>query len=167
MYSKGRNSRTNVNLSRSITDRKLYSQCDSKFGPHVNSSNGIIKSTSSSAHTGKSVEPLTGKPCVTLLDSNPQIISINCINKCITCVSNCSFVCTNGSNSNDYGLIPLQPHRRLVDHGYNHSLDMGYLGMHELLCKSGIPNCIGPQLKIPTDLNIPLWESLLQGNRDH
>ena len=70
-------------------------------------------------------------------------------------------------NSNDYGFIPLQPLRRLVDHGYNHSLDMGYLGMHELLCNSGIPNCIGPQLKIPTDLNIPLWDSLLQDDRDH
>ena len=71
-------------------------------------------------------------------------------------VSNCSFVCTNSSKSDYYGFIPLQPLRRLVDLGLNHGFGMGYLGMHQLLCKSDIPNCINPQLNIPTDLNILL-----------
>ena len=97
LNSNGRISRTSVNFSSSIKDGKSHSQCDTKFGPHFVNSNGIIKSTSSSVHTGKSVEPLTAKPCVTLLDSNPLNSSINCINKCKFCVSNCSFACTNGS----------------------------------------------------------------------
>ena len=64
---------------------------------------------------------------------------------CVTCVpANCSVVCTNGSNFDDYGFIPSNP---LVDLGLNHGFEMGYLGMHQLLCKSGIPNCINPPIK--------------------
>ena len=79
----------------------------------------------------------------------------------------CPFDSTNGSTSSDYGFIPLQPLCRLFDNGSNHGLSMGYLGMHQLLCEFDTPNCISHQLRIPTDLNIPLWDSILNGHRDH
>ena len=44
---------------------------------------------------------------------------------------------------------------------------MGDVDLHKLLCHTGIPNWIDSQFEIPTDLNIPLWEKLLHGNRDH
>ena len=79
LYSKERISRTNVNHSYNIMDRKSYAQCDTKFGPIVNSRSGIVKIISNDAHTGKSVEPLTGKPSVTLIDFNPENVNVNCI----------------------------------------------------------------------------------------
>lgn len=44
---------------------------------------------------------------------------------------------------------------------------MGYLDMHANLCNSNTPNCLFPQMNIPTNLNIPLWENLLHKYRDH
>ena len=44
---------------------------------------------------------------------------------------------------------------------------MGYVDLHKQFSYSRIPNCVGSQYSIPTDLNIPLWEELLKGNRDH
>ena len=44
---------------------------------------------------------------------------------------------------------------------------MGYVDLHKQFGHSRIPNCVGSQYSIPTDLNIPLWEELLTGNRDH
>ena len=106
LNSNGRISRTNVNFSSSIKDGKSHSQCDTKLGPQAINSNRIIKSTSSSAHTGKSVELFTAKPCITLLDSNPLNTSINCINKCRFCAANYSFAGTKGSNSNNWAHSP-------------------------------------------------------------
>ena len=39
--------------------------------------------------------------------------------------------------------------------------------MHQLLCQEGKPNCTHSQILIPSDLNIPLWEKVLCGFRDH
>lgn len=72
----------------------------------------------------------------------------------------CIFDSTNGMNSKHYRFIPLQLLNRFSD-GANQGLTMEYLGMHQLLCGSDT------QLSIPTDLNIPLWESLYNGHRDH
>ena len=38
--------------------------------------------------------------------------------------------------------------------------------MNQLLCHTGVPNCIGKQIP-QSDLNIPLWEQALHNNRDH
>ena len=44
---------------------------------------------------------------------------------------------------------------------------MGYVDMHQLLCHTGVLNCIGQQIPIQSDLNIPLWEQALHDSRDH
>lgn len=64
-------------------------------------------------------------------------------------------------------VIHFEPLREFYDKGGNHCYDMGSLGTHQLLYKSGIPIYIWAQLNILTDLNIPLWETLLHGDRDH
>ena len=38
--------------------------------------------------------------------------------------------------------------------------------MHQLLCHTGVPNCIDKQIPIQSDLNIPLWEQALHNSRD-
>ena len=83
------------------------------------------------------------------------------------CKSQCKYDSTNGMNFGDYGFIPLQPIGKIIDKGFNIGLKMGYVDLHKLLIHKGIPNCIDSQILIPTDLNIPLWEKLLHGNRDH
>ena len=156
----GRNSRTHGSYSDSLEDGNRCAIGATDFRP-VNVLSGEFVEVN-----GQSVEVPPGWPRISHTEVNTDNFNVESI--CTTCATaNCAFACTNGSNSNDYGFIPLQPLRRLVDHGFNHNLNMGYLGMHELLCKSVTQNCISPQIRIPTDLNIPLWESLLQGNRDH
>ena len=124
--------------------------------------NNLHTNSSSVARTGHTCKfPVEVPPeiqCVPQIDNNVSQLDVNCINNgtnkssdfalnipytCITCATaNCSFVCTNGSNSDDYGFIPLHPIRRFVDLGPNHGSDMGYMGMHQLLCKSSILKCI-------------------------
>ena len=79
----------------------------------------------------------------------------------------CNFEKANGSSSGDYGFVPPQPLGKIIDKGSNLGLNMGYVDLHKQFCDSRIPNCVGSQYSIPTDLNIPLWEQLLTGNRDH
>ena len=43
---------------------------------------------------------------------------------------------------------------------------MGYVDLHKQFGHLRIPNYVGSQYSIPTDLNIPLWEELFTGNRD-
>ena len=83
------------------------------------------------------------------------------------CIGQCKFDNVNGSNPGDYGFIPLQPLGRIKQKGTSLGLKMGYVGLHKLLSQSCIPNCIGSQFEIPTDMNIPIWDRELKGNRDH
>ena len=84
-----------------------------------------------------------------------------------SCPDECKFDMVSGSNSGDYGFIPLQQLGRFIDKGINNGLTMGYVDLHKLLSHRGIPNCIDGQFEISTGLNISLWEHLLQGNRNH
>ena len=45
--------------------------------------------------------------------------------------------------------------------------EYSYIHLHNRLLDRETPNCAGPQIKIQTNLNIPLWEELLEGDRDH
>ena len=70
--------------------------------------------------------------------------------------------------SGDYGFIPLQLLGKLSEKvKSNEGENANYLDMHTKLINSGSPNCAGSQCRILTDLNIPLWEDLLTGYRDH
>ena len=73
----------------------------------------------------------------------------------------------NGSSSGDYGLIHLQPLGGLTNKGIKTGLKMGCVDLHKLLSHRGIPNCVDSQFEVPSDLNIPLWEHLLPGNKNH
>ena len=84
-----------------------------------------------------------------------------------TCTSSCIYDMVNDSNSDDYGLIPLQPLGCFFNKQTDCNVNMGYVDMHQLLCHTGVPNCIGEQILIQPDLNIPLWEQALHNNRDH
>ena len=81
--------------------------------------------------------------------------------------TSCIYDMINGTNYDDYGFIPLQPLGRLYNRDLNCNPKMGYVDMHKLLCHTGEPNCIGAQIPIQSDLNIPLWEQALHNNRDH
>ena len=84
------------------------------------------------------------------------------------CVGACKIKFVNGSHAGDYGFIPLQPLGRLTNNtGSSREGDNNYADLHNKLVNIETPNCAGLQFKIPTDLNIPLWEELLQGDRDH
>ena len=85
-----------------------------------------------------------------------------------SCLGKCRFQITNGSHAGDYGFIPLQPLGRFTDNpNPNHIGDNSYISLHNRLSDRKNPNCSGPQIRIKTDLNIPLWEELLKGDRDH
>ena len=87
--------------------------------------------------------------------------------KLCQCTGVCNFEKVNGSSSGDYGFLPLQPLGKIIEKGSNLGLNMGYVDLHKQFGHSCIPNCVGSQYSIPTDLNILLWEELLTGNRDH
>ena len=94
-----------------------------------------------------------------LLDSsNSYPSNFTSSKRLCTCTSLCIYDMINGTNSDDYGFIPLQPLGRLYNRDLNCNSKMGYVDMQKLLCHTGVPNCIGAQNPIPSDLNIPLWE---------
>ena len=78
--------------------------------------------------------------------------------KLCQCTGVCYFEKVNGSSSGDYGFVPLQPSGKIIDKGSNLGLNMGYVDLHNHFGHSRIPNCVGSQYSIPTDLNIALWE---------
>ena len=60
------------------------------------------------------------------LDSKSNFISSK---RSRTCTSSCIYDMVNGSNSDDYGFIPLQPLGRFLNRETNCNLNMGYVDM--------------------------------------
>ena len=84
------------------------------------------------------------------------------------CIGTCIFKSVNGSHAGDYGFIPLQPLGRFRNNSNPSQVgDNNYVHLHNRLVNRETPNCAGPQFQIQTDLNIPLWEELLEGDKDH
>ena len=84
------------------------------------------------------------------------------------CLCACKFKFVIGTHAGDYGFIPLQPFGRLTNNTCpSHDSDNNYVDLHNKLVNIETPNCAGSQFKIPTDLNIPLWEELLEVDRGH
>ena len=101
------------------------------------------------------------------LDSNKGKVITDTLSrhKLCQCIGVCNFEKVNGSSSGDYGFVPLQTLGKIIDKGANLGLNMGYVDLHKQFGHLRIPNCVGSQYSIPTDLNISLWEELLTGNR--
>ena len=79
-------------------------------------------------------------------DSIPEVGNSHSPRSCYCTVNGCEYDRVNGSNLCDYGFIPLQPLGRFKSISSSCSLNLDYIGMHQLLCQEGKPNCTHSQL---------------------
>ena len=71
----------------------------------------------------------------------------------------------NDQNSQKFGFIPLADFNIPVQ-DKNVSLDVSHLQRHEIVKNSGKHNFMGPQILVPSQLNIEKWEEVLKGYWD-
>ena len=99
-------------------------------------------------------------------ETHVKSIKFDNVTSC-TCTGACSYDKTNGSSSDDYGFIPLTPLGKFKQGPSQNGSKLGYVALHQLLSNSGVPNCVDRQIPIQSDLNVSLWDKLLENNRDH
>ena len=83
----------------------------------------------------------------------------NEIMKCA--VGNATFENWNRQNIEKFGFIPLGNHK-IPDKDENNFTDLHIFDVHKMLKDNSIPNFLGKQIRLKTELNIENWEHYLQ-----